>query len=105
MFSHIHEIRDGNDIMIHHVTDNDFDPSLVAIQQDMAEEFKARAKHIYIPELLEKQLFDYCKESFIRIGDQSMDRLNTDLLDCFPQWYYVPYSSGDYTGRVLSGLI
>lgn len=49
MFSHIHEKRDGNDILIHHVIEYDFDSSFVEIQQDMAEEFKVRLEHIYIP--------------------------------------------------------
>lgn len=49
------------------------------------------------------QLFDYCKESFIRIDDQSMDWFNADLLDCFPQWHYVPYSSRDF-GRCIEHI-
>ena len=49
MFSHIHEKSGGNDILIHHVIGYDYDSSFVEIQQDMAEEFKVRAEHIYIP--------------------------------------------------------
>ena len=49
MFSYIHGNHDRNDILIHHTIEYDFDSSFVEIQQDMAEEFKARSEHIYIP--------------------------------------------------------
>lgn len=48
-FSNINDKHDGNDILIHHTIEYDFDSSFVEIQQNMAEEVKERAEHIYIP--------------------------------------------------------
>lgn len=55
-FSHFYEKHEGNDILIHHTIEYDFDPSFVEMQQDMAEEFKVRAEHIYIPEVKNLEL-------------------------------------------------
>lgn len=45
-----------NSILIHHTIEYDFDTSFVEIQQDMAEEFKSRAEHIYIPGVKQLEL-------------------------------------------------
>ena len=56
-----------------------------------------------LPELLEKQLFDHCKEPFIYIDERVMDQFNNALLDCFPKWHYIPYSSVDI-GRSIEHI-
>lgn len=56
MFSHIHGSSNENSILIHHTIEYDFDTSFVEIQQDMAEEFKSRAEHIYIPGVKQLEL-------------------------------------------------
>ncbi|MBR3242794.1 MAG: hypothetical protein IKF90_08870 [Parasporobacterium sp.] len=56
MFSHIREKRDGNDILIHHLIEYGFATTFVEIQQDMAEEFKVRSEHIYIPGVMNLEL-------------------------------------------------
>lgn len=49
MFSYIHKKNDKVDILIHHTIEYAFDPSFVAVQQNMAEELMSRADYIYLP--------------------------------------------------------
>ena len=56
-----------------------------------------------LPESLERLLFDYCKESFLCIGDQSMEMFNAALLDCFPHWHCVPYPA-ESVGRCIEHI-
>lgn len=56
-----------------------------------------------LPESLEKLLFDYCKESFLCIDNQSMERFNAALLNCFPHWHCVPYPAED-VGRCIEHI-
>ena len=56
-----------------------------------------------LPIDLENLLLKYCKESYIYIDKLYMERFNTALLECFPQWHCVLYSS-DEIGKCIEHI-
>ena len=56
-----------------------------------------------LPDDLEYSLLGYCKKTLICIDNLSMERFNSILFDCFPQWHYVPYSS-ENVGRCIEHI-